>query len=251
MEPIAGLTTKHSFFGWRFLINGLFCFRFGSSEHQKGELKKECLLVRHAVVESSTDASGSWDYIRQKSFYVRQPCWWSKYSSHLAAFISKSYCFDYYNFYDYDEQNATEEILQVIDLSEGLDGNSPLRAELFDIPYPDAVLDGEITLEDLLSETGFDLRYTHDERFQKLRQFRRLVFTFISTCLLYKNVIFSLLFIWLVIGWDLLIWCSTDVGAFRAANWFRDTDNRLMRSTPLVEIIRYVTQPDYRVNQQL
>lgn len=95
----------------------------------------------------------------------------------IFAFISKSYCFDYYNFYDYDEQNATEEILQVIDLSEGLDGNSPLRAELFDIPYPDAVLDGEITLEDLLSETGFDLRYTHDERFQKLRQFRRL-FTF-------------------------------------------------------------------------
>ena len=63
----------------------------------------------------------------------------------------------------------------MIDLSEGLDRNSALRAELFDLPTPDAILDGEITLEDLLTETGFDLRYTHDERFQKLRQFRRLV----------------------------------------------------------------------------
>ena len=87
----------------------------------------------------------------------------------------KCYCFDYYNFYDYDEQNSTEEILEIIDLSVGLDRNSAPRPELFDIPFPDAVLDGEITLEELLSETGFDLRYNDDERFQKLRQFRRLV----------------------------------------------------------------------------
>ena len=33
----------------------------------------------------------------------------------------------------------------------------------------------DITLEDLLSGEGFDLRYTNEQRFQKLRQFRRLV----------------------------------------------------------------------------
>ena len=65
--------------------------------------------------------------------------------------------------------------MKEVDLSAGLDRNSELRAELFDIPAPDAVKSGEITLEELLAETGFDLRYTQDERFQKLRQFRRLV----------------------------------------------------------------------------
>ena len=36
-------------------------------------------------------------------------------------------------------------------------------------------LPDDVTLEDLLSGEGFDLRYTNEQRFQKLRQFRRLV----------------------------------------------------------------------------
>jgi len=102
----------------------------------------------------------------------------------LLVLLRKSFAlyhsFDYYNFYDYEEQNnnfTDDEIVNEVDLSAGLDRNSELRAELFDIPSPDAVTSGEITLEELLAETGFDLRYTQDERFQKLRQFRRL-FTF-------------------------------------------------------------------------
>ena len=39
----------------------------------------------------------------------------------------------------------------------------------------DEELNDDITLEDLLSSEGFDLRYTNEQRFQKLRQFRRLV----------------------------------------------------------------------------
>lgn len=100
----------------------------------------------------------------------------------LSVLISCTFAFDYYNFYDYengtDESNREDELLQTVDLSEGLGRDKPFSQDYYDIQdLPNAVRDGEITIEDLLSESGFDLRYTDDDRFQKLRQFRRL-FTF-------------------------------------------------------------------------
>ena len=66
-----------------------------------------------------------------------------------------------------------ETLIQTVDLSEGLDRSFAARADLYDIP--EAVKSGEITLDELLAETGFDLKLTEEDRFQKLRQFRRLV----------------------------------------------------------------------------
>ncbi|CAG5105659.1 Oidioi.mRNA.OKI2018_I69.chr1.g2333.t1.cds [Oikopleura dioica] len=85
--------------------------------------------------------------------------------------------FAYYDTYeDYSELigsvGENETYIKTVDLSEGLDRSFAARADLYDLP--EAVKSGEITLDDLLAETGFDLKLSEEDRFQKLRQFRRL-----------------------------------------------------------------------------
>lgn len=91
----------------------------------------------------------------------------------LFNFGEAIYYDDYDNFgvedFDYFE-NAT-----VIDLS--VNSSTPYQDDKAFFGAGIESLPEDITLEDLLSGEGFDLRYTNEQRFQKLRQFRRL-FTF-------------------------------------------------------------------------
>jgi len=74
-----------------------------------------------------------------------------------------------YEYFD-EIENAT-----IIDLS--VNSTTPYTDDRVFFGLEDEELNDDITLEDLLSSEGFDLRYTNEQRFQKLRQFRRL-FTF-------------------------------------------------------------------------
>ena len=111
-----------------------------------------------------------------------------------------------------------ETYIKTVDLSEGLDRSFAARADLYDLP--EAVKSGEITLDDLLAETGFDLKLSEEDRFQKLRQFRRLVnwdFWLLGRVTTKFQMNFSTHFIWSDIDLDPLIWFNMVVGAFQEA----------------------------------
>jgi len=134
--------------------------------------------------------------------------------------------YDQFGIGDFDHmENAT-----IIDLS--VNSSTPYqddKAFFGDYPGQDALPD-DVTLEDLLSGEGFDLRYTNEQRFQKLRQFRRLV----RFCPINREIKgqmqiiydFSLRFILSATVFVLLTWFNMVVGVFHVANLSWDMVNQ-------------------------